>query len=91
MEKDYFKTKCFKETELRAFVKNKERRPFLRYKEREGIIKNDVHYITTLILEDGSELISYSGKVFSEAKVGKYINVKVSYCKMPDGKTLLYT
>ena len=90
MQKDYYKTKCFKETEIRAFVKNKERKPFLRYREREGMIKNDVHHVTTLVLEDGTELISYSGKVFTAAKVGKYISVKVAFCKMPDGKTLLY-
>jgi hypothetical protein len=90
MEKDYYKTKCGKETELRALVKNKKRMPFLRYKEREGVIQDDVHYATTLVLEDGTEIVSYSGKIFANARVGKYLNVKVSFCKMPGGKTLLY-
>lgn len=105
MEKDYFRTKCSKDTEVRAYVKSKERRRFLRYKEKErrttrygdqSVVeteysaKNDVHYVTTIVLEDGTELESYSEKVFTDVGVGNYINVKLSYYKLPNGKTLLY-
>ena len=88
MEKDYFKTKCFKNTEVKALVKSKEVRPFLRY--RNGIAKDDKHFVTTLEPLDGVEVDSYSKTVYCLATIGKHIDIPLYFYKLPNGDYALY-
>ena len=90
MKKDYYQTKCFSRTSIPATVKNKEIKSFLRYNDKTGSARNDEHYETTFAFPDGTEVTSYSKKLFANTAVGKKIDLDVSFCKMPNGKTLLF-
>lgn len=85
--KSYFKPAAG--TEVKARVKSKREDKFLRYNPATGTVKTDTHFITEFVLPSGDEVTSYSKDHYGYA-VGKSYNIKVSWCKMPSGKHLLY-
>ena len=77
-------------TDVEVTVLEKYEAPFLRYHERNGTIKDDVHFVTVFKLSNGEVLTSYSKVLFAQATVGKSYKIKVSYCKMPNERYFLY-
>lgn len=88
---DYHYTKCDTLTSMKAKVVSCEARPLLRYKI-DGKIIEDTRYETIFRLTDGTEIASYSKRVFADSKphVDEIIDVSFSFCKMPNGNYLIY-
>lgn len=88
LKNDYFETKCYSRTSLPAFVKQKEVVPCFRYKN--GQPYDDKHYVTTIVLSDGTEILSYSKILFSRVKENESFEIPVSFLTLPSGKQIIY-
>ena len=80
--------KCYAKTSMSVFVKRKEVVPCFRYKD--GSAFDDEHYVTTLVLSDGTEITSYSKFIFYNVIENQNFEIPVSFITLPSGKHLIY-